>query len=226
VVASPSLAAQAGDYVKMSNQETREVFARYTTCVVKARAKDAAEVVLSTIGNEQIIHNYPRVVTPDCLSAGQQLAMPGDFLRYGLAEALVRREFSAGLPPDIGRAAPLAHFQIDETDYQPKPGKKANARQLAEFAKRRQAALAFRALSQYGECVVRADPAGALRLVLSKSRPTEEGLAFAALRQPLSECIPVGQTVAFSRISLRGTIAMNLYRLAKAPRITAAPASK
>ncbi|HEX5257360.1 MAG TPA: hypothetical protein VFW35_01120 [Sphingomicrobium sp.] len=39
-------------------------------------------------------------------------------------------------------------------------------------------------------------------------------------------CLTPGQTLKFGKTSLRGTVAMNLYRLAKAPKVPAAPVSK
>lgn len=182
---------------------------------------DAREVVLSTIPAEEIYKRYPRLITPDCLDA-DELRMPGsDFLRFGLAQALVRRDYAGGLPADITRAAPIAHFEPNESDYLPKPGKKPNPKQLAELRKRREQDVAIRALSVFGECVVRADPKAALMLVLSKSRSPEESKQFAAMAESLSSCLVQGVTIKLDKVPLRGTVALNLYRLAHAPRLAA-----
>jgi hypothetical protein len=208
-----------------ASRETRQVFTDFAACAAKQNTKEAQAVVLSLIPNDEIIKKHPAVVTPSCMAPGGQLRMPGDYLRYGLAEALVRRELASGLPADIRLAARLEHFEVKEADYQPKPGKKVSTRELAELQKRKERALAFRALSIYGECVVRTDAAGALRLVLSKSVSAAETQAFTALQPALSECMTEGRTIELDRAALRGTIAMNLYRLARAPRV-AAPASQ
>jgi hypothetical protein len=225
-LASAAPAAQASDYVPQSENEARETFVKYTECVVKKRPKDAAEIVLSTIKNDEIIRTYPRVIIPDCIGNGQQMKLPGDFLRYGLAEALVRRELAPGLPPDIALAAPLAHRQVDDADFRPKPGTTPKPKELARIEKDKAEQRAFRMLSLYGECIDRTDPAAALRLILSATASNEETQAFAALKPALQNCLNEDQTIAFTRVSLRGTIAMNLYRLAKAPRLPTAAATR
>jgi hypothetical protein len=223
VLVSPSaMAAQWEQRVPASDRETREVFSGYAQCVVKKRVHDAEVVVLSTIGNSEILRTYPRMVEPDCLRPGQQLVLPGEYLRYGLADALVRTELAQGLPSDIGRAAALRHVEVKEADYQPKPGKKVTPKELQRLEEAKNKAIGFRLLSIYGECVGRRDPAAALRLVLSKPGSNEEAQSFTAMKPALEECLADGQTVSFTRVSLRGVIAMNLYRLAKAPRMAAA----
>jgi hypothetical protein len=223
LASAAALAAQANDYLPQSDKETRETFVKYTECVVKSRPQDAAEIVLSTIKNGEIIRTYPRVITPDCIGNGQRLTLPGDFLRYGLAEGLVRRELSQGLPPDIALAAPLAHVQVDDADYQPKPGKTIKPKELQRIEESKAKALAFRLLSLYGECVDRRDPPAALRLILSTPDSESETQAFATLKPALENCLVEGETLTFSRVSLRGTIAMNLYRLTKAPKVVPTP---
>ena len=74
----------------------------------------------------------------------------------------------------------------------------------------------FSYLSRYGECVVRADPAGSRALLAAKPETPEEASRFAALRLALATCLPEGHTLEFGKLALRGTIAVNYYRLAKA----------
>jgi hypothetical protein len=222
LVSTAAIAAQ-WDPQRMpaSERETRDVFSGYAQCVVQKRARDAEVVVLSTVGNSEILRTYPRMIEPDCLRPGQQLVLPGEYLRYGLADALVRAEFAGGLPQDIGQAVALPHPEVDEANYRPEPGKAAKPKELQRLQDARNKAIAFRLLSIYGECVDRRNPAAALALVLSKPGSKDEAQSFAALRPALEVCLPEGQTVAFTRVSLRGTVAMNRYRLAKAPRVAA-----
>jgi hypothetical protein len=203
----------------------RGLFEDFNKCVVDRRPKEAAELVLSHIPNEDILRKYPDLLVGDCLGyTAEYLRLPsGEFIRYGLAEALVRREYPEGVPPDIGRAAPLPHPPINEADYQPETGKRMGREELEKLQKRKQQAQADHLLSIYGDCVVRADPAAAHRLVFTEPSSAQESLGFAALKHAFSQCLVAGQTLTFSRSSLRGTIAMNLYRLAKAPRIAASP---
>lgn len=194
----------------------RQAYARYTECPAKRNPKDARRVVLSTIPNRDILKSYPSLITPDCLDVGS-LTLPGDFIRYGLAEALVRRDLAAGLPADIGQAAPLEHAPF--IDDQPMTAKKLKPKEAQRLDKQRLEAAGFRYLSMLGECVVRKDPPAALRLVLSKPNSGEELRAFEPLKISIASCIIAGQTLAFDQAALRGSIAMNLYRLANAPRV-------
>ena len=209
-----------------TDRTAREVFESYTQCVVKKHPKDAAAVVLSTISEKEIFKSYSNLVTPDCLDTGD-LTMPGaDFLRYGLAEALVRREYATGLPVDFARAGSISHFQLDESDYEPKPGKPASTREVQRLDEQKKKDIAIRILSIYGECVVRASPPAALRLVLSTPSTSNEAEAFGLLGPALSACLTQGQTIALDKTAIRGSIALNLYRLAHAPRVPAASATK
>ena len=216
-----ALAVAASSADAGTDRQVRQVFSNFSECAAARHPKDAVEVVLSTMPTKDIFRLHPNLITADCLDSGE-LRIPGaDFVRYGLAEALIRREFSRGLPADIRQAAPLAHFEVNDADYRPKPGKRLKPKALALLEENRNKAIALRTLSIYGECVARADPAAALRLVLTNAGSSKETEAFAAMQPVLSSCLPKGQKVALDRAPLRGTLAMNLYRLAKAPRIAA-----
>jgi hypothetical protein len=51
----------------------------------------------------------------------------------------------------------------------------------------------------------------------------EEASQFAAMQQSLGACLPAGQQLKFGKLDLRGTIAVNYYRLAKAAAGAARP---
>jgi hypothetical protein len=196
------------------------VFSSYGQCVVQKHPRQAAAVVLSQLSTKEILKTHKELVDPDCLGSAGALVMPGsDFLRYGLAEALVRREFAAGLPADFALAGPIQHFQPNEADYRPKPGKTLKPKDMAELEERRKHDVALRTMSMYGECVVRRSPPAALQLVLSKPASPNESAALAAMRGPLSDCLPPGLTVALDKVAVRGSVALNLYRLAHASRV-------
>jgi len=220
LAASPS-AAFAQDESEYSEKDAARVFYDFATCAAKSHPKAARAAVLSLIPNDELMKRYPGLVNPDCL--GEQsisLTLPGDILRYGLADWLVRTDYPTAFPPDLGQVPPLEHVEVLEADYMPKPGKKPKPAELERLNKRKEAALAYRALSIYGECVVRWDVADSHALILSKAGSPEQKAAFDALRPALAECLPVGSTIAFKPLTLRGTIALNFYRLASAPRTT------
>jgi hypothetical protein len=216
--ATPATAAPGTD------RDTRDVFESFTACVVKGHVKEAADVVLSTLPTDAIIKQHPNMVDPGCLdpTMAGELHMPsGDFLRYGLAEQLVRQEYAGGLPADFARAGPIRHKELNPADYQPKAGQLATPRLLAKLDEERKRDIAIQTLSIFGECTVRADPPGSLALILSNPASKAEAAAFAGLQPALSSCLTKGATIQLDKAAIRGSIAMNLYRLAKAPRVSA-----
>ncbi len=110
-------------------------------------------------------------------------------------------------------------------EHRPFPDKTKHAQELAslkskwrreELEREFKSATVTAYLSRYGECVVRNDAANARLLLLSKEGAADESSAFAALQPTLAHCLPPNQTLRFSRIQLRGLIALNYVRLALA----------
>jgi hypothetical protein len=145
-------------------------------------------------------------------------------MRYALADALVRREFAAGSVPSLKDAAALHHPEYDEAEHAPRQGKKLRPTELKEMEDHRAQHMAATFLGKFGECVVRADTARSYSLLMSKATSSEEKAAFNSLMSNFSSCFPAGQKLAFGRSTLRGTIALNFYRMAHGPRVVAAPA--
>jgi hypothetical protein len=184
--------------------------------------KEAVETVLSMQGSQEIMREHPDVVDSYCLGTFWLKLNGAEYLRYGLADALLRLDYAKGLPSDIGVAAPLAHVEVNDSDFMPPPGKTMSVKQLAVLQEDKEKALALRAASIFAECVARADPDHVLDLVLTEPGSDAEKKAFAALQPPLRSCVPRDRTISLDSLQLRGVLAMNLYRLAKAPRVTPA----
>jgi hypothetical protein len=219
IVLAASSSAYAQDESDYSEKEAARVFYDFASCAAKSRPKAARAAVLSQLPNDELIKRYPALVSSDCLEEESvALRLPGDILRYGLADWLVRTDYPTGFPQDLGQVPPLEHRQVLDADYMPKPGKTLKPKELEQLQKRKEAAEAYRIMSIYGECVVRLDVAGAHALILSKAGSAEQKAAFDALQPALAECLPEGTTIAFKPLTLRGTIALNFYRLASAPR--------
>ena len=127
------------------------------------------------------------------------MKFPADTMRYVLADALVRREFSAALPSSIKDAAPLIQPVLDEVDYVPKPGRKAKQVELEELADRRTKRLGMIYLAEYGECVVRAETGRSHALLMADFGTVEEATAFGRLKPALSQCVVAGQTLTFNK---------------------------
>ena len=210
-------------YVAQSDQRVvREIQARYGECVVRNQSAAAREFVLAPqLEGEARRKIMFRINDSACLVDASshydsKMRFPGDTMRYALADALVRREF-ASAAPSLASAGPIAHAVLNESEYAPKPGKKAKPSELAELASKRQRQVAAIVMSRYGECVVRTSPAASYALLMSQPTTPSEDAAIAALKPAFGNCVEAGQTFALDKATLRGTVAMNYYRLAHAP---------
>jgi hypothetical protein len=210
-----------GDQTDRTMRETRKRVREYADCIVKKRPQDAAAAVLSISENTTLVKDYPRLLDYYCLTGfTETMAFPGDLLRYALADALVRRELANQPPIDPASIARLAHFlprppasvvKVNGEDTEKKPFD----RQQWQFGVR----LAFSQASQFGECVVRGDPLGSQRLLKSTPTSQPEAATMNALQPVFSACLDKGSKLYLTKEVLRGTIALNYYRLSKAPRV-------
>ena len=227
--AALALIASADVESDWDSKKTREVQARYGECVIKRHLATAQHFVLTPdLEKSAWRKDVNKIADGSCLlnaaksAGGVQMTFPADTMRYALADALVRREFSTGPALSIKEATPLIQPTVDEAEYTPKPGKKYRKSELKELAEGRtkQAVIVF--LANFGECVVRAEPSGSHKLLMAQPASAEEHAPFTALLPSFGLCLPAGQTLAFNKATLRGAIAMNYYRLAHSPRVAAA----
>lgn len=206
-------------------KDTRVVAYDYATCIVKRKAQQAREVILANHDNGVIMKKYPALMSGDCLvnatrgktSGSVQMKFNGDFIRYGLADALFAAELAAVPPRALAEVARLEHAVVDESAYLPEPGKKLNKRRADKLQRARAIATGSAALSRFGECVVRVDSRNSHAMLTAKPSTPEETRAFATLRTAFSTCLSEGSTFTTNRMMMRGTIAINYYRLAFAP---------
>jgi len=198
---------------------SRAVMAEFAGCVVRRKHDAAAKVVLDpsqAFGSEE----NEGLFISDCMPSGSRMRAKAAQMRYGLAEALVLADVQAA-PADLAQVAPLQHLPFVD---RPMPAEvAADPARVAGWQAFAEAAQAYAALAPLGECVVRANPAGSLALVRTKVESEAEKLALGALAPSLPGCVTKGQKLSINRFNLRGTIALNLYRLAHAPRIAAIP---
>ena len=204
-------------YLDTSPAVSRAVMAEFARCVVRRKHDAAAEVVLDPtqqLGSE----DNKGLFISDCMPSGSRMRAKAVQMRYGLAEALVLSDMKSA-PADLALVAPLQHLPFVDrpmpADVAADPGRAEGWQAFAE------AAQAYAALAPLGECVVRADPAGSLALLKTPVESEEEMAAVGALAAVLPGCVKKGQKLSFNRFNLRGTIALNLYRLARAPRVAA-----
>lgn len=210
----------------LSTNKRRLVMADFARCVVARRPALASEAILLNVDNSTFMRRYGKLADGDCLLkayqtfGGVQMALPGDLMRYALADALVAAELSGAVPTDFSVAAPLEHRQVDDAPLDAK----LKGRKLAEAEQASAKAQAWTIFSRFGECVVRTQQAKARALLTAKPASPEEGQAFAAITPDLGYCLAQGSQFAINRTNLRGTLALNYFRLAMAPR-TQAPAA-
>ncbi len=220
-------ARQRSDY---STKETRALMHAYAKCVVRREGEKASEVLLRNVGNRTLLRKYDDLIVEDCLArevvVDTKMTFGGDLYRYALADALVSSELADQPVPDLGSVPRLVHHPILPAP-EPLPANAGkSARKRYQKAKEdHDESFAFGFLSRYGECVVRTNPEGAKALLLTVPDSREESSGFDALRAALATCLIEGRTLRFGRVALRGSIAINYYRLAHAARASAPAAA-
>lgn len=200
-----------------SPEEARKIVLDYATCVVKRSHNKAAEALLANADTRTIKRDFRRLINSDCVGSGVSIDFDADFFRYALADALVSSEFALAGPTDFSDRPLLTHLQPPtQTDLDHALAKVRSAKERDELQRIFRAAQVVPSLSSYGECVVRSDPNDARLWVLSKPGTPEEATRIDALRHSFGACLKDGK-ITFSRETLRGTVALNYYRLAHAP---------
>ena len=222
---TPDVGRVAGDplaYKAYDKDEARRVHYEFGECVVKRRPKQAEAYVLSPILKGEAREKLSaKMELGDCLSdvvgenfADVMMQFPGDTLSYSLAEPLVRRSYGIAPITDFKGVSPLGHRTFEEKDFA-KLVKSAKSK-VVEDAKAAARGAIF--LSRFGECVVRTDPANSFALVMAEPGSIEDKSRMGALTGTLGACVPQGHTLSFDRMLIRGTIAVNYFRLAAAAR--------
>ena len=197
---------------------SRAVMAEFARCVVRRKHDVAAEVVLDPsqqLGSEE----NKGLFISDCMPRGSRMRAKAVQMRYGLAEALVLADVKTA-PADLAQVPPLQHLPFVDrpmpADVASDPERVARWQAFADVAQ------GYAAIAPLGECVVRANPDASLALLKTPVETDAEKSAIAAIAPALPGCVKKGEQISINRFNLRGTIALNLYRLARAPRIAAA----
>ena len=197
--------------------ELRKAVRDFSICTVKRRHSGAKKAILQNVDNGELLKKFPDLLTPDCISGSEGMRFPGDQIKYGIAGALVELEFKSAFPKDLADRAALSHRKanFDENAFRKsRQYRKEGEEGLIRNARR---AEAFLFLSEFGECVVRSDVGAVHQFLTSPVAGTAEKAALARVRPLLGPCVPVGQEIELNLMTIRGTLAMNFYRLAYAP---------
>lgn len=177
-------------------QSPRTSTAQFASCMVKRDAKAALQFVETPVDSARYATLMRRILEQDCYNDGLAVDIPPVALRGSLFEALYKHDF-AGAAPDLRGAAKvdyLAGYAVPMTD----------------------AAATAVALAHVGDCVVRADPAAARQLLSMAPDTPPEQAAIGVVAARLPACLDKGQTIPFSRSTIRALVAEALYRLTAA----------
>ena len=226
VLAQSPLAAQPQSDLQAT--ETRRMLHSYGACVVKRQEARAAQAIVANITNSELIRRYGSLIDGTCLPQKMgsmvQVRFQGDQYRYALADALVRKQFASTPAPVLDSVARLQHRDPVSAPARVTPkGKRLKEKQYQAALREYEAEQAYSYLSRYGECVVRVNPTAARDLLLTEPGTAQETERFAALRTALGTCLREDQKLSLGKLALRGTIAINYYRLARAAGLSGAP---
>jgi hypothetical protein len=215
--------AERSDY---SPHDTRKAIEQYGRCIIDKQHDLAAAAIVRNVDNATLMRQYRDLIDGRCmplppLGSTIKVKFLGDQFRYALADGLVRKDLLTQPAPVVSAIAPLDHREPTPPNRVDRKGRPLSERQYAQAVEGYEQAQAFAYVSRFGECVVRANPDGARALLGTVPDSAEERTAFAALSAALSNCLESGQKIEFAKLALRGTIAVNYYRLATAARTMA-----
>jgi hypothetical protein len=211
-------------------RQVRALVADYGDCIVKREAARASAAILAGLNSNELLDRYPQLMQESCLHnrLGERVEVrfSGDQYRFAIADALVRRELAAVPPPVLDDVASLDHHGPAGPPTSDAKDRPLEGRALELAMRDYEVDRAAHYLWRYGECVVRVDPAAAKAMLMTDPASPEEGVRFAAMSNALGTCLGEGRTLEFGKAALRGTIAVNYYRLAKTPRAAVAVQAK
>lgn len=210
--------------------EVRKTSFKYAACVVRKHHAKASEALLATASNREITGKLAQIIDSDCLGSaaglGVDMRFPNDTYKYALADALVNADFASRGHDSFSDRLPLAQpsetTQAEQTELLAKM-KSGSKRKEVQRDLEKHNALVW--LARYGECVVREDPKNARFWLLTPPETPEEVSRINAMRPAFSACLGTG-TARFNRITMRGTVAINYYRLAMATVVPGAGGSR
>jgi hypothetical protein len=219
LVAAGSFAPLPENSKLLPKRQVRLLVADFGDCMVKREARLASQAILA---NEpgSLMRQYPRLVQDSCIpiqgSESVEVTFSGNQYRYAIAEALVRRELATLPAPSFDDLPALTHGPDRVAPVTDGRGRPLTGSKLESAMSDYRSWQAARYMWRFGECVARFDPAASRQLLLASPESAEEAASFAALGTALGTCLGEGRKIALGKADLRGTIAVNYYRLAHA----------
>jgi hypothetical protein len=172
-------------------ERARYTLNAYASCLVHLNRKGVEATLKIPVGTKASDDAEVKLSVDDCMGTGE-LKMDGSLLRGALYRALYRTDFWRN-PPTLS---------AEGLDYARDMGPGLDTSQYV-------------ALRQYGECIVRADPADARNVMLSATATATEHDALLRLSPTFSTCLAKGSQIKFSKPTLLGLLAEVMYRLSQ-----------
>jgi len=180
----------------------RRTMDAFMACLVSrytGRAQALTQLPVDSEQYQRVSRNMFDSYSDECLAGSGRLSFSDNLFRGGLFQALYQREFEGRGPNDFSAVA--------STGYRQLYGETLSAEARSALA-----------LEQFGECVARADAAGAQNFLRQVSGSAGERAAIDGLRTIFAGCIPQDSTIRFSASVLKGAVAEGIYRLSVASR--------
>lgn len=200
----------------------------YATCTVRNNHKRSRELILADIDNATMAQKFSDLYTSkplafvfECheliLVEHQVIEIDPDLFRISLATVLVQKEFARVATLEFSRVAPLSHRPPEDAGkYQARFAAAHSDKQRARIKLEYDKDLTRFWLAQFGECAARKEPAVAKDWIMSDVDSTAERAAITRMSPAFAACLAEGETLTFPKSVLRGTVAINYYRLAMA----------
>lgn len=207
---------------KSGDAQARDIMKRFAACAVAREPELASQFVLKQIDERLPDRDFQKLVSSACLTRTNpfvaSLRMRGAMLRGAFAEELVRVELADEPPADFAAVPPLVWSEPTAPSSVDEKGKAIGQKVMREREAGYLQAVADSYVGRLGECVVRADPAGAKVVVVAQIDTPYELAAMKAMSTTIGSCIVQGETLKFNRTTLRSALAVSYYRLAAAAR--------
>ncbi len=222
--------ASARDGTQLTSKDIR-VIRDYAICVVKDSGRLMADAILADADNEtmqnlisskemgvsdfsQLAHRNRRCFVEN-YGSGSDALFTGDMFRYIIAEALVETDVPVDYLLDPSSKPVLQHAAIYSEAQRDADLATANSEyQRTKILRDFQTKLANSYLERFGECVVRKNPVASRKLLAASINTTDENRSIEQLQPTFGYCLVGIPTITLSRLSARGIIALNYYRLA------------
>jgi hypothetical protein len=209
---------------------SQQIVRAFADCVVKNRhAKVVALISDNTVYSLNEDFDVGRLADENCMAVATEgrdsfgVRFSGITFFNSIAEALVRRDFARTPVDRFADGSALTHWIAEEPDAQTMNSLKPKMRtRLAEGYQR---VLLRRAVSIYGECVVRAVPDSVRALALVKPGSPMEVSMLRSIENKTQSCAALKPAHVDDPEYLRGSFLLNYARLRLAD-LNSAPSGK